>query len=440
MARDLFGTDGIRGVAGEPPLDDATVYAAGRALGELVERLDPHPEVVLGMDTRESGPHLARLMAAGLERAGVPARFAGVIPTPGLARLTHAEHFVAGVMLSASHNPYQDNGIKIFAHSGYKLPDEQEEQVEQGIGRLRDGGAATRELSIDPTLADRYIDFLARCWAGPQGSSRLKLVVDCANGASYQVAPRLFERLGLAAEFTANQPDGRNINLNCGSLHLDAVRSRVLETKSDLGVAFDGDADRALFISGSGREINGDAVLWMAARHLATPLVVSTTMANLGLEKALAGEGIGMIRTQVGDKYVLEEMLRRDAELGGEQSGHVIFRRWATTGDGLLTALKVLEMVLTTGRTLDELTASLPVYPQIIRNVRVKGRTPLDQVPAVYQAVERGERELDGRGRIIVRYSGTESLIRVMVEAETEEEVDRHATRLVDIISGQLGA
>jgi len=438
MAKELFGTDGIRGVVGELSLDDATVYAAGRALGELVEQLDPHPEVVLGMDTRESGPHLARLMAAGLERAGVPARFAGVIPTPGLARLTHAEHFVAGVMLSASHNPYQDNGIKIFAHSGYKLPDEQEEQVEEGIRRLRNGGAVARDLAIDTTLADRYIDFLAGCWI-PHGSSRLKLVVDCANGASYQVAPRLFERLGLAAEFTADRPDGRNINLNCGSLHLDALRRRVLETKSDLGVAFDGDADRALFISGSGREINGDAVLWMAARHLLTPLVVSTTMANLGLEKALAEEGIGLVRTQVGDKYVLEEMIRRDAELGGEQSGHVIFRRWATTGDGLLTALKVLEMVLATGQTLDELTASLPVFPQSIRNIRVKGRVPLDQVPAVHQAMQQGQRELDGRGRIIVRYSGTEALIRVMVEAETEEEVDRHATRLVDIISDQLG-
>lgn len=438
MARELFGTDGMRGVAGEPPLDDATVYAVGRSLGELVEQVDPDPEVVVGMDTRESSPHLARLVAAGLERAGVPVRFAGVIPTPGLAHLTHRGRFVAGVMLSASHNLYQDNGIKVFAHSGYKLPDEQEEQVEEGIRWLRDGGAATQELALDPTLAECYVEYLAGCWAGPRNSG-LKLVVDCANGASYQVAPRLLERLGIQAEFVASQPDGRNINLQCGSLHLDGLRYRVLESKADLGVAFDGDADRALFISGSGREINGDAVLWIAARHLGTPLVVTTSMANLGLEKALAEEGIGMVRTQVGDKYVLEEMLRRDAELGGEQSGHVIFRRWATTGDGLLTALKVLEMVLTSGRSLDELTAGLPAYPQIIRNVRVKARTPLEQIPAVWEAVDAEQRELNGRGRIVVRYSGTEPLVRVMVEAQTEEEVDRHAGRLVEIIAEQLG-
>jgi phosphoglucosamine mutase len=439
MPKELFGTDGIRGVAGEPPLDKATVYAAGRALGELVEQLDPSPEVVVGTDTRESGPELARLLAAGLEQAGVPARFAGVIPTAGLAYLTHTDRFVAGVMISASHNPYQDNGIKVFAHSGYKLPDEQEEQVEAGIRRLCNGDTGQCELSVDGTLLERYVEYLARCYCGPPKPG-LRVVVDGANGAAYEAAPRLLAKLGLEAEFLAVEPNGRNINLDCGSLHLGGLRRRVLESKADLGVAFDGDADRALFISGSGREVNGDAVLWMAARQLRTPLVVTTTMANLGLEKALAGEGISMVRTQVGDKYVLEEMLRRDAELGGEQSGHVIFRRWATTGDGLLTAIKVLEMVSSSGRNLDEWTADLPVYPQTIRNVRVRTRAPLHQVPAVFEALQAGQRELNGRGRIVVRYSGTEPLIRVMVEAETVEEVDRHASRLVEVISDHLGS
>jgi phosphoglucosamine mutase len=438
MPKELFGTDGIRGVAGKPPLDEATVYAAGRALGELVEQLDPQPEVVVGMDTRESSPELARLVAAGLEEAGVPARFAGVIPTPGLAHLTHTDRFVAGVMISASHNPYQDNGIKIFAHSGYKLPDEQEEQVEEGIRRLRNGENDKRALHTESSLLERYVEYLASCWAGPRNPG-LRIVVDCANGAAYQAAPWLMARLGFEAEFLAVDPDGRNINRDCGSLHLAGLRRQVLESKADLGVAFDGDADRALFISGSGREVNGDAVLWMAARQLRTPLVVTTIMANLGLEKALAGQGIGMVRTQVGDKYVLEEMLRREAELGGEQSGHVIFRRWATTGDGLLTALKVLEMVATSGRTLDEWTADLPVYPQTIRNVRVRARTPLDQTPAVRQALQAAQQQLNGRGRVVVRYSGTEPLIRVMVEAETSEEVDRHASQLVEVISDHLG-
>jgi phosphoglucosamine mutase len=437
MAKQLFGTDGIRGVAGQYPLDDATVFAAGQALGELVERLDPRPEVLIGIDTRQSGPDIARLLAAGLHRAGVPARFAGVITTPAVAHLTQRGNFVAGVMISASHNPYQDNGIKIFAHSGFKLPDEQEEQVEAGIARLR-GPVSSLELRPDAALADQYIDHLVDCVSGPL-PSHLRFVVDCANGAAHRIAPRLFHRLGMAADIIGNQPDGQNINRNCGSLHLETLRARVLESKADLGIAFDGDADRALFVSASGREINGDAVLWMAARHLGVPVVVTTTMANLGLEKALEQVGIALVRTPVGDKYVLEEMLRRAAELGGEQSGHIIFRRYATTGDGLLTALKVLEIIGATGLSLDHLTAGLPVYPQTIRNVAVRARVPFQEVPALGDAIRTSEKALAGRGRVVVRYSGTEPLARVMVEAPTQEEVDLHAGRLAEVISEHLG-
>ncbi|MBI3693930.1 MAG: phosphoglucosamine mutase [Acidobacteria bacterium] len=438
MPRELFGTDGIRGVAGQYPLDAATVFAIGRALGELVASLDPSPEVLIGMDTRESGLEIAGHLAAGLAGAGVPARFAGVVTTPAIAHLTQTSHFVAGVMISASHNPYQDNGIKVFAHSGFKLPDEIEEQVEQGIAHHR--GAAVRSLPLqpDPRFAEVYIEHLISCLAAPL-DSRFRLSVDCANGASFEIAPRLFVRLGVAVDVVGNRPDGRNINLECGSLHPERLRMSVLHAGSHLGVAFDGDADRAIFISGAGREINGDGVLWMAARHLCPPLVVTTTMANLGLEKALDRTGVAVVRTPVGDKYVLEEMLRRDAELGGEQSGHIIFRRHATTGDGLLTALKVLEIMTATGLDLDQLTAALPIYPQTIRNVRVRSRTPLDELPAVREAIHESRQALNSRGRIVVRYSGTEPLVRVMVEAETQEEVETHAERLAQVIQLTIG-
>ncbi len=438
MPKDLFGTDGIRGTAGKYPLDDETVFATGCALGELVARLDTKPEVLIGMDTRESGPRIAACLAGGIHRASVPSSFAGVITTPAVAYLTQHGHFVAGIVISASHNPYQDNGIKVFAHSGFKLPDEQEEAVEGGIRRLRGGPIEACALEPNPSLAETYIDHLIACVEAPL-NSRLRLQVDCANGAAYQIAPRLFEHLGITAEVTANHPDGRNINLGCGSMHLDFLRASVLESKADLGVALDGDADRALFVSATGKQINGDAVLWMAARHFHVPLVVTTTMANLGLEKVLDRAGIAMIRTPVGDKYVLEEMLRRHAELGGEQSGHIIFRRHATTGDGLLTALKVLEIMSATGHTLDELAADLPVYPQTIRNVPVRARIPFQDIPALGEAIRSSEQALAGRGRIVVRYSGTEPLARVMVEAETEEEVERHTTNLARLIEEHLG-
>ncbi len=439
MPKQLFGTDGIRGVAGEYPLDDATVHATGWALGELVAGLDSRPRVLIGIDTRESGPRLAQLLAGGLDRAGVPCSFAGVIPTPAIASLTNSGPFAAGVVISASHNPYRDNGIKVFAHSGFKLPDEQEEQVENGIARLRGNPHGPAPLGPDPALALAYLDHLANCVPAGQ-LFRGRIVVDCANGAAHRIAPQLFERLGVEAQMIADRPDGRNINLDCGSLHLGLLRRQVLESKAEMGVALDGDADRALFISSSGREVNGDAVLWIAARHFGAPLVVATTMSNLGLEHALAARGVALVRTPVGDKYVLEEMLRRNALLGGEQSGHVIFRQHATTGDGLLTALKVLEIMGATGRTLDQLIAGLPAYPQTIRNIPVRARPPLEGIPALQDALRSSQQALAGRGRIVVRYSGTEPLARVMVEAQTEEEVDLHAGRLAQVITEQIGA
>jgi phosphoglucosamine mutase len=447
----LFGTDGIRGVAGEAPMDARTAHALGVALGAWAQETHPEDipagaaEVVIGMDTRESGPWLAEQVAGGLARAGVNVRFAGIITTPGVAYLTRTGPFVAGVMISASHNPYQDNGLKAISHSGYKLPDNVELHLERLMTEWLASGepAAAKKLSIDPALDHLYTDYLA---STVSGSFPLKIVVDCANGAATEVAPHLFRRLGSEMDWIGNSPNGRNINLDCGSLHLDNLRKRVLETKADLGIAFDGDADRALFVAGSGKVVDGDAVLFLAgvnlkqAGQLPGDLVVATVMSNLGLEKALGSHGIQMLRTPVGDKYVLEEMLKRGAAIGGEQSGHVIFLQHATTGDGLLTALRVLEIVHKSGKTLDALIEEIKAFPQKLVNVRVKHKRPLSELPAVQAEIQAAESAFNGSGRVVVRFSGTEPLARVMIEAKTNEEVEEWTGRIADAIRAELGA
>ena len=457
MARQLFGTDGIRAVAGEPPLDERTAHALGVALGTWARQnvmqtftseasLQDHPaEVIIGMDTRESGPWIANQVAGGLARAGVSSRFAGVITTPGVAYLARTGPYVAGVMISASHNPYQDNGIKVISHSGYKLADDVELELEHLIRRwLGDGEKAiARELVVDSTLDHHYANYLANTIGA---GLRFNLVIDCANGSAATVAPPLFNRVGSRVDWIGAAPDGRNINLNCGSLHLEGLRQRVLETGADVGIAFDGDADRALFVSGSGKIVDGDAVLFLVgtamqrAGKLPGDVVVSTVMSNLGLEKAFEIYGIEMVRTPVGDKYVLEEMLRRKAALGGEQSGHVIFSEYATTGDGLLTALHVLEIIRDSRQSLDELIAEIKTFPQKLVNIRVKHKRPLIELPSVQAAIAAAEEDFAGRGRAVVRFSGTEPLARVMIEAETDAAVDRWTTRIADAIRTELGA
>jgi phosphoglucosamine mutase len=451
LARQLFGTDGIRGVAGEPPLDARTAHALGVALGTWAKRqLATHaaeapPEVLIGMDTRESGPWLAAQVAGGLARAGVEARFAGVITTPGVAYLTRTGPFVAGVMISASHNPYYDNGLKVISHSGYKLADSVEAELERLIQEWLDSAeeAVPKPLSIDRGLDNLYIDYLA---GTVRVSFPFRLVIDCANGSATEIAPRLFERLGPEVEWTGASPDGRNINLNCGSLHLEELRERVLASGADLGIAFDGDADRALFVSHAGKVVDGDAVLFLAGcalkrrGALTADTVVATVMSNLGLEKALENCGIRMLRTPVGDKYVLEEMLQRGASLGGEQSGHVIFSEYATTGDGLLTALQVLEIVRDSGQTLDALAEEMKTFPQKLVNVRVKHKRPLGELETVQAEIRAAEREFGGAGRVVVRFSGTEPLARVMIEAGSDEEVDKWTRRIADAIQAELGA
>jgi phosphoglucosamine mutase len=397
------------------------------------------------MDTRESGPWIAAELAAGLAAQGVRSRFAGVVTTPGVAYLTRSDAFAAGIMISASHNPFQDNGIKVFATSGFKLPDAEEHLIEQEIFRVLPGvvPSGAERLEEDPGLDREYLDHL---FSSLQTQlTGLKLVLDCGNGAASHLAPELFRRAGAEVIAISNQPDGRNINLDCGALHVESLRREVLSAGADGGVAFDGDADRAILVSSSGKIVDGDHVLLIAARrlkaqgHLAGNLVVSTVMSNLGLEKALSAEGITMLRTPVGDKYVLEEMERRGAVLGGEQSGHIIFREYATTGDGMLTALRVFEIAASNGESLDQLTAGLEICPQRLVNVRVKVRRPLDQMVTVNAEIAACNKAFDGSGRVLVRFSGTEPLARVMVEGPDLPRVEEYSQRIADAIRAEIG-
>ncbi|GAB4415223.1 MAG: phosphoglucosamine mutase [Bryobacter sp.] len=445
MARQLFGTDGIRGKAGEYPLDAATAFGLGAALGHWARHKSAAPRVLLGMDTRESGPWLAKAVAAGLRAAAVEPIFAGVITTPGVAYLTKTGDFVAGVMISASHNPYEDNGLKVFDHSGYKLPDAVELELEEQILVHRVGASDLESaLEADASLDAAYLDYLAATF--PHRLEGWRLVVDCAHGAASKLGPDLFVRLGADVVAVANTPNGRNINEGVGALHTDFLQREVLARDADLGVAFDGDADRALFVAASGRKLDGDAVLLVVGRalHEAGKLpggrVVATVMSNLGLEVALRKSGLSMARAAVGDKYVLEEMIASGAALGGEQSGHLIFREYATTGDGLLTALQLLAALVGSGKTADELAADLEVYPQRLENVRVKERKPLGELAEVQAGIAECEAAFAGAGRVLVRYSGTELLARVMVEGNDADLVAHHAKRIAGLIAQSVGA
>jgi phosphoglucosamine mutase len=443
VAKELFGTDGIRGVAGEYPLDPATLFAFGAALGREAMGTG---EILVGADTRESSPWIAELVAGGLERSGARVRYAGVVTTPGIAYLTRTGPFVAGVMISASHNPYQDNGIKVFTHSGFKLPDAEEHAIEQEIFRLRELGVAPAPamIAVDEGLDRQYLEYLVS--TATVRFDGVTLAMDCGNGAASLLGPSLFRRLGADVKALFCEPDGRNINLDCGALHVERLRDAVLAYRADFGVAFDGDADRAIFVAASGKIVDGDAVLLAAARamkaagHLPGDTVVSTVMSNLGLERALQRERIRMTRTPVGDKYVLEEMVRLGAALGGEQSGHVIFREYSTTGDGLLTALRLFEIALRAGVGLDELTADLEVYPQRLVNVRVREKKGLTELPSIAREIRLVEEAFAGTGRVLVRFSGTEPLARVMVEGPDLEQVERFSARIADAIRREMGA
>jgi phosphoglucosamine mutase len=454
QTRQLFGTDGIRGVAGEFPLTVESVYWIGRALGHDLTRVNPKARLVIGQDTRTSSRWIADRFLEGLSSVGVAARSAGVITTPGIAFLARSQGFDAGVVISASHNPWTDNGIKVFSGDGYKLPDARELVMEKEIfSLLQDSKHAQapepvggNSLPGEQSLRHSYVRWLAERVSVDLAG--IRIAVDCANGAAAAEAPELFGLLKVNATFLHASPNGQNINENCGALHPEVVAGFVRDKRGqfDIGVTFDGDADRALFSDGDGNVVNGDAILLLAARDmksrgtLTNATVVATTMSNMGLELALKNSGIRMLRANVGDKYVLEEMQKSGAALGGEQSGHILLRdSEATTGDGLLTAIRVLEITVRSGRSLAELVSDLKVFPQTIRNVRVREKIPFAQMPLVNSAIIAAESELNGNGRVVVRYSGTESLARVMVEAESKEQIERIVGSIVGAIQGALG-
>jgi phosphoglucosamine mutase len=445
----LFGTDGIRGVAGQPPLDPATIYAVGLA---LAHHLGNSPRVLIGQDTRESSDWIAATLTAGLTTGGANVESAGVITTPAVAFLARAHGFAAGIVISASHNPWHDNGIKLFGPNGYKLPDATEIAIEEEIFRRLASSSplepGTPHLEINEADRAEYIRFLLAAVPNLSLDGR-RIVVDCANGAASAIAPQLFAQLnengGGEVVLTHSSPNGRNINERCGALHPEMVAAEVVTHRASMGITFDGDADRALFADECGNIVNGDAVLLLAARHLkalgllTNDTVVATTMSNMGLEAALKRSDIKMLRAPVGDKYVLEQMISTGAALGGEQSGHIIFSGRSTTGDGILTALLLLDIVHRSGQSLATLLADLKTFPQVIVNVHVREKRPLDTIPTVAAAIAAAELALTDTGRVVIRYSGTESLARVMIEAESEPLMHHHSTAIADAIRTELG-
>jgi phosphoglucosamine mutase len=446
MTTRLFGTDGVRGTAGQYPLDPATIRRLGAALVRALPHGTQSPRLLVGRDTRESAGWIEAELAHGASGEGAAVTSAGVVPTPAVAYLTRAGAYDAGVVISASHNPFEDNGIKVFSGRGEKFTERVEREVEEIVADQSWQARAGEALPVPGvSLAGPYLDHLRAVVPEAALLAGIKVAIDCANGATTTVAPALFRGLGFDLVVIGNQPDGRNINLRCGSTHPERLAQTVVEMGNQIGVAFDGDGDRAIFVDHSGRVVNGDAVLLLCARQLQREgrlkgdAIVATVMSNSGLELALATLGIGLVRTPVGDKYVMEEMLARGLSLGGEQSGHIIFSDYLFTGDGLCTALNVLRTMALTGRSLAELAADLVSYPQVLLNVRVREKADLQTVPAVVSAISRVEERLAGQGRILVRYSGTEPLLRVMLEGRHEDEIRTWAQEIVDVVTKELG-
>jgi phosphoglucosamine mutase len=447
MSTKLFGTDGVRGQAGTPPLDSRTIRRLGMALVRALPHGTVAPSLLVGRDTRESGEGIERDLAFGASAAGATVSSAGVIPTPAVAHLTRSQGFAAGLVISASHNPFHDNGIKVFSGGGEKFTEALEAEVEAIVADRswhEPEGDAPAVPFIDE--ADAYLRHARQALDGrvpPQGR---RIAIDCANGATYQVAPSVFGSLGFEVNAIGCDPDGRNINLACGSTHPEQLARLVVDEQCDLGVAFDGDGDRAIFVDRAGRIIDGDALMYLCAKQMQATgrlrgdAIVATVMSNIGLEIALRDLGIGLVRCPVGDKYVMEELLRDNLSLGGEQSGHIIFPDLLYTGDGLVTALSVLRVMAETGRSLAELAGELTTYPQVLLNVRVREKRDWTTIPAVSRAAAEVEKRLADRGRLLVRYSGTEPLLRVMVEGEHQHDIDAWAEEIAAAVRAEIGA
>ena len=449
----LFGTDGIRGEAGKFPLDPGTIRVIGQSLTQhLAERTGERaPRIVTGRDTRESGAWIERTLIAGARDSGAVVQSAGIITTPGVAFLARSLPADAGVVISASHNPFDDNGIKIFDPSGRKLPDATERKIEIDVAEKTNeppselADLKAFEETNGTALRARYLEYLAHEVGRNLSLANISMAVDCANGAAYQLAPDLFARLGARVIALNIAPDGRNINRDCGSLHIEGLQQRVVSERADLGVAYDGDADRALFVDGEGKFVDGDATLWVLANYLKSRhelvgnTVIATVMSNIGLEIALRSRDINLIRTDVGDKYVLEELLRTGAVLGGEQSGHIIFPPVSLAGDGMITTLCLLRAMADERGSLADLTRDFQRFPQVLINVRVRERLPFNEMPAVGKLADEVRRDLGDRGRLLLRYSGTEPLARIMIEGEDEMDVRNKANALADVIRAELG-
>jgi phosphoglucosamine mutase len=449
MAHRLFGTDGVRGKAGDYPLDHETVARLGgalvRAMGGAASPARPL-RFLVGRDTRESGEWIERELARGVHSAGAEITTAGVIPTPAIAYVTRAMGFDAGIVISASHNPFEDNGIKVFSGKGEKFTEALEREVEAIIHDRAWSITGSAAAPVDRTdVIDAYIAHARLALPGAERLGRFKLAIDTANGATTTVAPRLFRELGFDLHVLSAAPDGRNINLDCGSTHPEQLARAVRAEGCRMGVAFDGDGDRAIFVDAQGHIVDGDAVLLMCARHWKTGGrlkgngVVATVMSNIGLELALRESRIDLVRTAVGDKYVMEEMIKRDLSIGGEQSGHIIFSEHLFTGDGIVTALSVLRVMTESGRELADLASELVTYPQVLVNVRVRQKQDLSAVQAVADAMARVEQRLAGEGRLLVRYSGTEPLLRVMIEGKDQQQIQTWAAEIANAVRQHLG-
>jgi phosphoglucosamine mutase len=454
----IFGTDGVRGVANVEPVTAETALKLGRAAAHVFTQLNPRtipegtrPKIVLGKDTRLSGYMLENALVAGITSLGVDVLIIGPLPTPGVAYITRSLRADAGIVLSASHNSYEDNGIKFFRHDGYKLDDQVEEKIERlvftgEVDSIRPtAGKIGRAARIDDALG-RYVEFAKSSFPRKMSLEELRIAVDVANGAAYKSTPCILRELGADVIVAHNEPNGMNINDGCGSTYPEEIQRVVKESRAHVGITHDGDADRVLLCDENGEIVDGDEILAIAAidllksGQLQDKTLVATVMSNFGLDETLATNGGKVIRTKVGDRYVIEEMVARDLNLGGEQSGHIIFRDFTTTGDGIISALQILRIMHTAGQPLSKLKACLKKYPQAQRNLKVKAKPPIEELREVVKLRDAVERELGGQGRILLRYSGTEPKIRLLIEGRELDKIDKHANRIADAIQNAIGA
>jgi len=456
-AKRIFGTDGVRGIANVEPVTAETALKLGRAAAHVFTQLNPRtipegtrPKIVLGKDTRLSGYMLENALVAGITSLGVDVLIIGPLPTPGVAYITRSLRADAGIVLSASHNPYEDNGIKFFRHDGYKLDDQVEEQIEQLVftGKIDNvrptAGKIGRAARIDDALG-RYVEFAKASFPKKMSLEGMHVAVDVANGAAYKSTPCVLRELGAELTVAHNEPNGMNINDGCGSTHPEEIRHVVKMSGADVGITHDGDADRVLLCDDNGEIVDGDEILAIAALDLLDNVqlrdktLVATIMSNFGLDETLAARGGKVVRRKVGDRYVIEEMLARNLNLGGEQSGHIIFRDFTTTGDGIISALQILRIMHASGQPLSKLKTCLKKYPQTQRNLQVKAKPPIEDLPEVVKLRDEVERELAGNGRILLRYSGTEPKIRLLIEGREFDKIDKHANRIADAIQNAIG-